>query len=216
LQAVRKILSIFILLQALAFAHEARAQTNASNLESLQMLLAKIAAAADSMIDKTGAMAVHLEPRAVAAQSPERLLYTSLVQAVAHDARRLFAPGDSSGEQKREGLFVKSKIVTCEIIYRKLRRPGWFRPRPIERTIKVAVDFDLHDAQTRRIYFQGVLAATQSDTLKGNVNQLEDPALPFTLGAWQKNENRAAWLEPALLTAATGAIVYAFYSLRSQ
>jgi len=213
----RNVLAAFLILALLlVYSPEAGAQTETSNWDALQALFAQIAVRLDSIIAATGAQNLVLEHRAVEVQSPERLLYTSLVQAFAHNSRNLFAPSDSSEEKKSEGFAVHCKIDALEISYRKLPKPGWFRRAPAQRTVKVAVDFDLRETQTRRIYFQGVLTAICSDTLKSNVSQLENSALPFTRGAWQKNENRAAWLEPALLTAATGAIVYAFYSLRSQ
>lgn len=205
-----------LLLFVLLFSPTAGAQTPASNVEILQTLFGQIAARVDSMVTTAGEHKLVLAPRAVEVQSPERLFYTALTQTLAQDARELFTASDSSDELPGAMLLVQNKIVLLEIAYRKMRRPGWFRRAPIERTIKVAVDFDLRETHSRRISFQGVLAVAHCDTLSNISNQIENQALPFTLGTWRKTEKRAAWLEPTLLTAATGAIVYAFYSLRSQ
>lgn len=205
-----------LLLFVLLFSPTADAQTPASNVEILQTLFGQIAARVDSMVAATGERNLVLAPRAVEAQSPERMLYTSLTQTLAQGARKLFTASDSSDDPQGAKLVVQNKIVVWEIAYRKMRRPGWFRRAPIERTIKVAVDFDLRETHSRRIYFQGVLAVAHRDTLSNMSNQIENQTLPFTLGTWRNTEKRAAWLEPTLLTAATGAIVYAFYSLRSQ
>ena len=205
-----------VLLLVLLFSPRAGAQTAASNVEILQTLFGQIAARVDSMVATTGASHLVLAPHAVEAQAPARMLYTSLTQTLAQGARKLFAASDSSDDLQGARLVVQDRIVILEIAYRKMQRPGWLRRAPIERAIKVAVDFDLRETDSRRIYFQGVLAVAHCDTLSNIGNQIENQALPFTLGTWRKTDKRAAWLEPTLLTAATGAIVYAFYSLRSQ
>jgi len=212
---VHKTVLILVLIRLFACAQEARAQTNASNLETLQRLFAIIALRADSIIDKTGATVVYLEHRSLEAQSPERMLYTSLVEAFARKSRLVYARSDT-GLKKNEGIAAQFKIIAFELRYRKLPKPGWFRRSPLRREARVAVDFDVRDMQSSRSHFQGALEEKHDDTLKVSVEKLETPSLPFTAGVWQANENRRSWLEPALLTAATGAIIYAFYSLRSQ
>ncbi len=212
---VRTFVLLFILLRVLAFAQPTCAQTSASNLETLQRLLVKISARADSIIDRAGAQMLTLEHRSLETQSPERMLYTSLVETFAQKSRRVYTHSDTN-RQKIAGVAVQFKIVACEVHYRKLRRPGWFRRAPVQRTTKVAVDFDVRNVQSSQSHFQGVLEEGRADTLKVSTEKLEAPALPFTAGVWQSDENGRSWLEPALLTVATGAIVYAFYSLRSQ
>ncbi len=171
---------------------------------------------ADSILTQTEVQAVALHHQALTAFLPERWLYTNLVEACAQKSRVMFALADSSAEPTRDRVTVQYKITALELHYRKLRKPGWFRPGPVQRTARIVVDFDLRATQTQRIYFQGALEETSRDTLQNGVEQLENSAMPFTIGVWQQNDNRRAWLEPVLLTAATGAIVYAFYSLRSQ
>ncbi|NUO80337.1 hypothetical protein HUU05_09700 [candidate division KSB1 bacterium] len=212
---MRKIVLLFILIAALSFAHAACAQTSASNVETLQRLFVKIAVRTDSIIARAGAQMLTLEHRSLETQSPERMLYTSLVETFTQKSRRVYTQSDTN-RQNIAGVAVQFKIVACEVHYRKLSKPGWFRRAPVQRKTKIAVDLDLRDVQSSQSHFQGVLEAGRVDTLNVSTEQLEVPALSFTAGVWQANENGRSWLEPALLTVATGAIVYAFYSLRSQ
>lgn len=213
---MRASIAIFFATAFAFYLPETGAQTSASNLEVMQTLFARVATRVDSLVTATNAEKIWLNPSAVEPPSPQRLLYTSLAQRLKREARVLLALADSSAGEEKEGIVVKNSIATLAVSYRKLKRSSWFRRALTERTINVAVDFDLREARTQRIHFQGMLTAVQVDTLSGKVNQWENPRLPFTLGAWQQTEKSTSWLEPALLTAATGAIVYAFYSLRSQ
>ncbi len=213
---MRAPLAIFLITLLALFLPEADAQTSASNLEVLQTLFEQIATRVDSLVASTHAEKVWLNPSAVEPPTPQRLLYTTLVQKLEREARSLFALTDTSTAENQDGIVIRNRITALEISYRQLRRPGWLRRAPSMRTISVAVDFDVRETQTQRIHFQGLLTAVRRDTLRGEVSQWETSSLPFTVGVRQKTEKQVSWLEPALLTAATGAIVYAFYSLRSQ
>lgn len=202
---------IFLLL--LGGMQAAGAQT--SNEETLQTLFNRLAVRADSIIGASRVNALVLKHQSLETPAPQRRLYASLVQICSRNGRVLFAEQDSSTEGNN-ALAVQYQISALEIRYRKLAKPSWFRGARIERTVRVVTDFDLRESFSRRIFFQGELKEAFVDTLKGKVEKLENAELPFTLGAWQTKESRRSWLEPALLTAATGAMVYAFYSLRSQ
>lgn len=186
-----------------------------SSLETLQTLFNRLATRADSIIGATRVNALVLQHQSLEAQSPQRLLYASLVQTCSRNGRELFAEQDSSTE-RNNALAVRYQISALEVRYRKLSKPSWFRRARVERTVRVVTDFDLRETPASRIFFQGPLEEACVDTLRGNVERLENAELPFTRGTWQSSESRRSWLEPALLTAATGAMVYAFYSLRSQ
>lgn len=208
--------SLCIMVVPLVFGATAAAQTPASNFEVLQKLCDQIALRADSIVGQSEVQALTLAYQAGNTQTPERLLSASMVAAFSQKSRLVFAHSDTAMFQNGASVVVGFRIIGCEVRYRKLPRPGWFRRAPIQREARVTADFDVYDIRSKRIYFQGWLAASRGDTLKTKVDKLETPTLPFTVGVWQTTENRRSWLEPVLLTAATGAIIYAFYSLRSQ
>lgn len=204
-----------LVIMGLTFGERAAAQP--SNYEVLQGLCRSIALQADSILGRSSIQSVVLARRADAeTQTPERLLSSSLFEIFTQSSRLVFVLDDTSADQDRVSLALKFKITAWEVNYRKLAKSGWFRKAPVQRAVRVIADFDIYDTQTGRIYFQGPLAESRTDTLKMDINKLESSSLSYTAGVWQSAENRRSWLEPVLLTAATGAIVYAFYSLRSQ
>lgn len=188
-----------------------------TNFEVLRALCRQIALRADSVLNRKAEFDVILAHHAaVEEQTLDRMLSASLFETFSQSARQVFTGTDSSTVRARARVTVKFKIMASELNYKKLAKAGWLRKAPTRRTARVIADFDVYEAQAGRIYFQGPLAASSSDTLQVEANKLETPSLPYTAGVWQTVENRRSWLEPVLLTAATGAIIYAFYSLRSQ
>ncbi len=194
----------------------AGAQLPPSNLQFLQAALracaagpvATLAAAPDSLI------VIAREP--AGAESPTRLLQTALTEIIRAQNRQGVFDRETVS---RKGIAVNYAVMQAQLTYSRLPGGwlGWLRTARAQRSAQVAVDFDIHHEATGEIYFQGLVQIVHRDTVQtGQIAGLENTAMPMTVGRWVERERTHRWLEPAVLVAATGAIVYAFYSLRSQ
>ena len=189
------------------------AQNLENNYQFAQGVLQQIARRAAAQLQQAKDLPVVVAHRAVAQESAERLLYQALIEVLrAEKSREIFANADSAGNAVR----IDFRLAEFELSYRQLPA-GWFRSGKIRRAASAAADFDLQHTRTGAIYFQGMLTETRADTLTAaQVQLVETPGSSFTAGKWEEQAaGRKLW-EPLLLAAATGAVIYAFYSLRSQ
>lgn len=147
-------------------------------------------------------------------QPEERFFYSRLVTILSDtfSAPVVVAPVDSLTT-----LALTYRLHRCEIVYRPLSDQRFLRRTRWQRTASVFLEVGAHNLATRGFHFQKIWHETAADTLdEKSLQQLEDPTLSFTSGRRERNENGFHWLEAALITSATGVIVYLFYSLRSR
>lgn len=193
---------------------EANAQTPPSNLRFLQEVFQRCAARAVSAMPDS--VIVLTRPPA-GENSPERLLHNALVEIV--QSKKGYSVFDASAVSE-QGVAVQYKLLQCDLTYARLPRGwrGWLGAGQAVRAANVSVDFDIHHRTTGRIYWQGIIEAAGKDTVQvDEIVSLESPAMPLTTGRWlQRDDARRRWLEPLILAAATGAVIYTFYTLRSQ
>ncbi len=191
----------------------AGAQDLENNRQFTEKLFHQIAQRAVRPLDSLPHAPVAIAHRSVAQETIDRLLYRKLIEVLQNEkARKVFA----SAETPASAVRLDYKIAAFELTYRKLPA-GWFRSAKIRREASARVDFDFQLPGSGAVFFQGVIAGTQADTLRAaQVARSETPELPFTVGKWEEQSGRRKVWEPMLLAAATGAIVYAFYSLRSH
>lgn len=194
---------------------EANAQTPASNLQLLQEAFRTCAAQAVAAFPAADSMAAVARSHA-GENSPERLLHNAAVEIL--QSKKGLSVFDETNVLK--GVAVRYKLLQCDLTYAKLPGGwlGWLRRARAERAVHVSVDFDIHQQETGRIYWQGIVTETSKDTIQASeIASLENPAMPFTAGRWlQRDDGQRRWVEPVILAAATGAVIYAFYTLRSQ
>jgi hypothetical protein len=185
------------------------AQTPPDNLQVFLQLFDRVAYRVAGEIARDGAAAIRLQPPA-SERPEERFFHSRLVTALSDTlALPIFAePADSLPH-----LAVTYRLSQCEVIYRPLsgRRNQW------QRTAGVLIEIGGHEAMTRKVLFQKIWAESAADTVaEKNLAGLEEANLPFTAGKRERPPRRWRWLEPALITSATGVIVYLFYALRSR
>jgi hypothetical protein len=105
----------------------------------------------------------------------------------------------------------------CEIVYRPLPRRRFWQEARWQRSANVIVELGAQNASTRQVRFQKIFSESAADTLAKNyLPRLEEQNLPFTIGRRENREENSGWLEPILITSATGVVIYLFYSLRSR
>lgn len=195
---------------------QAGAQLPPSNLQFLQAALRACAAAAAATLAAAPDSLIVIARVPAGAESPSRLLQNALTEIMRVQNRQGVFDRETVS---RKGIAVNYAVLQSQLTYSRLPGGGlgWLRPARAQRSAEVAVDFDIHHEATGEIYFQGLVQIVHRDTVQaGQIAGLENAAVPMTVGRWVERERTPRWLEPAVLVAATGAIVYAFYSLRSQ
>jgi hypothetical protein len=111
------------------------------------------------------------------------------------------------------GLALRYRLSRGEVVYRPMSGRGsrW------QRTASVLIEIGGRESKTRQIRFQHIWAESAVDTVaEKSLASLEEASLPFTVGKWERPGRKFRWLEPALVTSATGVVVYLFFALRSR
>lgn len=204
------LVSFFIILA------EANAQTPASNLRLLQEIFRGCAAQAVDALKAEADSVIAIARLSAGENSPNRLLHHAVVEVI--QSKKGFSVFDETNVLN--GAAVRYKLLQCDLTYTKLPGGllGWLKRARAERAVSVSVDFDIHQQESGKIYWQGIVAKTSKDTIDVNeIASLEHSAMPFTAGRWlHRDDARRRWIEPLILAAATGAVIYTFYTLRSQ
>jgi len=95
-------------------------------------------------------------------------------------------------------------LIGQNIDYEKIKR------RQFQRTVSVETHCQLQDQD--QVVFSNIIQVSETDTIKtSNLKILEDSNYEFTTGT-----EKPGILEPVLVSALTGAVIYIFYSYRSQ
>jgi hypothetical protein len=186
----------------------AMAQMPVDNLQAFLQLFDRVAYRVADQIRRDDASAIVVKmpsnPR-----PEERFFYSRLVTILSDTLSLpiLIEPLDSLTT-----MALTYQLHRCEIVYRP-----WPGQRVAQRLANVFVEISAYNPATRQIHFQQLWQETATDTLEQkDFSRLENPNLPFTLGRREKAEHEFRWLEAALITSATGIIIYLFYSLRSR
>lgn len=191
----------------------AAAQTPIDNLQRCLRLFDRIASHAGEQIARDGETVAFVRPPSH--DQPEWRFFFSRLVTVLNDSLAIpvfVEPNDSSAI-----LELTYQLHRCELVYRPLPRKFFLRHGKLERVASVLVELGARDLRSGQIRFQKIWQETATDTLEQRfLSRLEDPKLPFTVGRWEKEGGGFSWLEPALITAVTGTIIYLFYSLRSR
>lgn len=189
------------------------AQTPANNLQITLPLFDRIAGRVGEELTRQEQPAVWLQPLPNA--KPEERFLSSRLVTVFKDSLHLAVFAEPVTTLRMTAL--TPQFARCEIVYRKLpRRRFWQRAR-WQRAAHLVVEVIALNPATRQIDFQKIFSESFADTVEAKLlSRLEDASLPFTIGRKEEMEGGPSWLEPVLITSATGAVVYLFYSLRSR
>ena len=196
------------------FSLPAAAQPPADNLHQLLHLFDRVAYRVAAQLPHDRGVAIFVKPPANG-RPEERFFFNRLVSTLTDS---LSLPMVAEPVDSAATLAVTFNIEKCEIVYRPAPKRGFLRRTLWQRHAGVFVEVSAYDLATRKVRFQKILEENSTDTLsKKTLPALEDQNLPFTVGRWEEGTGEGVqWLEVALITAASGIIVYLFYSLRSR
>jgi hypothetical protein len=189
------------------------AQTPRTNLEMILRLFDRAATHAAAEISRHGESAVWIKSPAEA--KPEEQFFASRLVTVFTDSLRWPVFGEPVDSLKT--MILTYRLTRCEIVYQPLPRWRFWQKARWQRTANVIVELGAQNAWTRQIGFQRIFSESATDTLaKKILPRFEDKNFPFTIGRRENREESSGWLEPILITSATGVVIYLFYSLRSR
>lgn len=189
------------------------AQTPANNLQTLLRLFDRVAIRVGEEISRQDHPVVWVQSALNA--KPEERFFTSRLTAVFRDSLRLAVFAGPVDSLRTTALTYQ--LSRCEIVYRNLPQRRFRRSARWQRTANIFVEVVAQNAATRRIEFQKFFTESATDTLTEKfLPRLEEASLPFTIGRKEEPPEGFRWLEPVLITSATGVVVYLFYSLRSR
>jgi hypothetical protein len=205
--------SLRALLSIAALPGAVVAQTPVNNLQTILQLFDRVAMRVGEEISRQDYSAVRVQSALNA--KPEERFFAARLTAVFKDSLRLTvlaAPVDSF-----RTTVLTYQLSRCEIVYRKLPHRRFRRSVRRLRTANIFVEVVAQNAATRRIEFQKFFTESVTDTLTEKILPLlEEASLPFTIGRNEEPPKGLRWLEPVLITSATGAVIYLFYALRSR
>jgi hypothetical protein len=191
----------------------ALAQIPKNNLQVVTQLFDRVAYRVAESIAREGVIAIWLQ--APANPKPEERFFFSRLVTVFNDSLRLpifTAPVDSLPTTA-----LAYRVQRCEIAYQPLPRRRFWQKSRWQRHANIIVELGAHDVATRQLRLQKIFVESAADTLAGKIlPRLEDQGFDFTLGSRESRDENPRWLEPVLITAATGVVIYLFYSLRSR
>lgn len=191
----------------------ASAQPPESNLQMLLPLFDRVAGHLGKELLRPEQAGVVL-PQAANAK-PEERFFTSRLVTVLKDSLRFAVFAEPAATLQMAAL--TTQLARCEIVYRKLPRRRFWQKARWQRTAHAVIAAEAQNPATRQIEFQKIFAESRADTVAEKfLSSLEDASLPFTRGRREESESGTRWLEPLLITSATGAVVYLFYALRSR
>lgn len=185
------------------------AQTPPDNLRVFLQLFDRVAHRVAGQIAHDGGPGIWVQPPAN--ERPEERFFFSRLVTLLRDT--FSAPIFTEPEDSLQSLALHYRLSRCELVY----RPVSGRHSPWQRTASVLIEIGGREAKTRQVRFQEIWAESAVDTVaEKSVASLEEASLPFTVGKWERPGRKFRWLEPALITSATGVVVYLFFVLRSR
>ncbi len=184
-------------------------QTPPDNLRVFLQLFDRVAYRVAEEIARDGGAAIWVQPPAN--ERPEERFFFSRLVTILSDT--LSAPIFTEPVDSLQSLALRYRLSRCEVVY----RPVSGRRSPWQRTASVLIELGGREAKTRQVHFQKIWAESAVDTVaEKSLASLEETSLPFTVGKWERPARKFRWLEPALITSATGVVVYLFFALRSR
>jgi len=189
------------------------AQTPVNNLQTILRLFDRVAMRVGDDISRQDHPAVWVQTALNA--KPEERFFAARLVTVLKDSLRLAIFAEPVDSLRTTALTYQ--LARCEIVYRKLPNRRFRRSARWQRTANIFVEVVAQNAATRQINVQKFFKESATDTLAGKVlPRLEEASLPFTIGRKEEAAEGFRWLEPVLITSATGVVVYLFYALRSR
>lgn len=123
----------------------------------------------------------------------------------------------SSSEKFSMGKLVIIRWIEWSINYKKINRRFWQRQK-FQRNLKADFFVEVLNRKDNKLLFcKNVKRDTKSIINRKEILKIQNPEYAFTRGQFVETKGvLKKWLEPIFLFAISGAVIYLFYSLRTQ
>lgn len=149
-------------------------------------------------------------PYTAEATSAAGLLRARTARHLLERGGAVFAADSSAATQSY--LRIGQHLLRCQLQYERVRDSRRWR-----RLAVVEVEVEVVEQPSGQILLQDFYRGEFADTLRASeIRPLETAGFPFTIGRWPPRSVWTQMVEPLLLTATAGAVMYALYALRTQ
>jgi hypothetical protein len=191
-----------------------QATERSDNFEILQTLCDKIAKRITEECAPAGDIPIFLTP--IEDQASMAALLRGRIVARSLEKGRIVYSHDSSSNAANY-LQIESPVLKYGVEYSPVRAGWLFRKSTARRYAAIEVDVELIEKPAGRVWLHDLFKAEFADTIRASeINELENPRLPFTIGNQRQKSTWSQMMEPLLLVVGTGVAIYALYALRSQ
>ncbi len=115
------------------------------------------------------------------------------------------------------GIDVVISNTVPQVHYRVAGRNLLRRVNRVDRHIEGSFHLQMRERPGGKLIASNQVKKQAVDTIeKRRIKEVENSALPFTIGKWETSETRKKWLEPIMITGATATVILLFYTLRSE
>jgi hypothetical protein len=142
------------------------------------------------------------------------LLEDELVSFLVSSGRQVALQSTAPNPDLQESKFLFYRIIDMNLTYPRIERKGFLGTRILTRMSELNLSFRLEDAATGKILWSQKGKEEKSDRIKrsqaASVNNRTYPFLSPSL----PDDPQSRLLEPALLVAVTGGLIYLFFANR--
>lgn len=142
------------------------------------------------------------------------LLEDELVSYLVSSDYPVALPSAAPSLNLQESNFLFYRIIDMTLTYPQVRRKGFLGTRILTRTAKLNLSFRLEDGATGKVLWSQKGKEEQSDQIKrSQVASVNNKTYPF-LSPSLPDDPQSRLLEPVLLVAVTGGLIYLFFANR--
>ena len=114
------------------------------------------------------------------------------------------------------GTTLELHVQESSVLYGEIFTESFFGTRKCERRVKVAVSTSLFSPEKQKVLSSKTVSSTSVDTVDfASVDQLHSSSIPMTRFTPPALTFFDSFLEPAIVTVASGIVIYLFFTIRS-
>jgi hypothetical protein len=142
------------------------------------------------------------------------LLEDELISFLVSSDHQVALQSAAAGSNLQESNFLFYRIIDMSLTYPQIKRKGFLGTRILIRTAELNLSFRLEDMTTGKVLWSQKGKDEKSDQIKrSQVASVNNKTYPF-LSPSLPDDPQSKLLEPALLVAVTGGLIYLFFANR--
>ncbi len=152
--------------------------------------------------------------KAEEARSENWLLEDELVAYLISLNYQVSLNANDSNTNLSESKFLFYRIIDLKLDYPKVRRKGFLKEKLVTRTAGLNLSFREEKEATGEVLWSKRVKQEKTDVVrKSMIKSLNNPAYPFLCPSLS-GDSLSKYVEPALVTAVVGGLVYLFFANR--